>query len=291
MNSILYLFLAIVFWALNFHLGQVMMEYVSPAAAAFWRFLIAAISLAVLVGGSLPSLRVIRQNIWGAVLVGLVGLFGFIFFFMQGLKETSALNGALILALNPAMTVILAAIFQGHKIKGKDLLGIVIALLGVVFLLTMGELSQILAIRFEAGDLYFLAASLMFALQNIWIRRHSATLGSKAFTLLTNAFCLLGFVILVLFEEWHHPLQLPGRFWWAAVTMGLPGTALAYYAWNLGIAKIGPARGAIFLNAVPLLVAIFAVPFGNSLYLFHFFSFLLIVSGLLIMQWQPKVAK
>ena len=236
----------------------------------------------------MPSVDVMRAHIWGAVLVGFVGLFGFIFFFMQGLKQTSALNGALILALNPAMTVILAVVFQGHKIRSRDIMGIVLALIGVIYLLTKGNLIEVLDLSFSAGDIYFLVAGLMFALQNIWIRKYSAGLGSKAFTLLTNFFCLLGFTILLFFDIGHEPLELPGRFWLAAIGMGLPGTALAYYAWNLGISKIGPARGSIFLNAVPLMVALLAIPFGDKLYLYHFFSFVLIMSGLLIMQWQGK---
>ena len=288
MNSFVFLSLAITFWALNFHLGKVMMEYVSPGAAAFWRFLFAVLGLIVLTRKALPPVEVIRKHIGGAALVGFVGLFGFIFFFMQGLKHTSALNGALILALNPAMTLILTVIFQGHKVKGKDILGVIVALVGVVYLLTQGHLSEVMALQFSLGDIYFVIAGFMFALQNIWIRRYSAHLGGKTFTLLTNSFCLLGFTVLILAEGGHDLLGLPMEFWVSAVVMGLPGTALAYYAWNLGITKMGPARGAIFLNAVPLMVAVFAVPFGSSLYLFHLVSFLLIVSGLLLMQWQGK---
>ncbi len=261
-----------------------MLEYMSPNVAAFWRFLFAVVGLYALMGKSLPSPAVVRLHIGGVLLVGFVGLFGFIFFFTQGLNETSAVNGALILALNPAMTVLLAVIFQGHKIRPKDIVGMVLALVGVIYLLTGGQIMKVLEIRFAVGDLYFLIACVMFALQNIWIRKYSAALGGKAFTLLTNFFCLTGFAVLLVADAGPAPTELPGRFWVATLAMGLPGTALAYYSWIMGVKQLGPARAAIFMNAIPLMVAVFAVPFGSELYGFHFVSFVLIVSGLLLMQ-------
>jgi len=283
-TNILLLLLATFFWGLNFHLGKVMFEYVSPNVAAFWRFLIGTLGVLVLSISSFPPLEKIKNHIGGAALVGFVGLFGFIFFFTQGLNNTSAINGALIIALNPVVTLLLTALFQGYRITLKDLIGVITALIGVCYLLTSGNILRILAIQFALGDIYFLIAVVLFGLQNIWIRKYSTGLGSRPFTLLTNLFCLIGFTFLLPFETKATFLPHVSRFWLAALGMGLLGTTLSYYFWNIGIKRIGPNKGAIFLNTIPLFVAILAVPFGAELYAFHLISAALILSGLIIVQ-------
>lgn len=283
MKSILLLLITILFWSLNFYLGKITMEFVSPNATAFWRYLFGILVLLGFTYGSFPSWSKIKQNLEGIILVGLA-LFGFIFFFFQGLKYTSAMNGALIVSLNPATTLFLVAIFQGHKIRIQEILGILVALIGVLYLLTQGALTTLFAIEMNLGDGYFLLANLCFALQNIWIKKYASKLGNLPFTTLTNLFCFLGFLILMFFEPQFPIAPYPPKFWLAVIGMGVPGTAMAYIFWNYGINQIGPAKGAIFINAVPLFTAIFAILFGAQLYPFHIWSTLLIIAGLLLVQ-------
>jgi len=286
MKSILLLLTAVFFWALNFYLAKVMMEEVSPNVSAFWRYLFGVLTLFALTYTTLPSWSTIKENLKGIVLVGFVGLFGFIYFFFQGLKYTSEMNGALIISLNPATTLLLAIILQGYKPNMRQIIGVILAFLGVVYLLTKGDIEAIQSIDFNRGDILFLIANLFFALQNVWIKKYSASLGSLSFTALTNFCCLIGFIGLLFFEPVFPVTTLPLKFWAAALGMGVFGTALSYYCWNYGISQIGAARGAIFLNATPLFIAFFAIFFGATLFNYHLVSFLLIISGLLLVQLQ-----
>jgi len=286
MKSILLLLTAVFFWALNFYLAKVMMEDVTPNVSAFWRYLFAVVTLFALTYFNLPSWVTIRENLKGIVLVGFIGLFGFIYFFFQGLKYTSEMNGALIVSLNPATTLILAVVLQGYKPNIREILGVTMALFGVLFLLTKGSIAAIQSVDFNKGDILFLIANLFFALQNIWIKKYSANLGRLNFTALTNLCCLIGFIGLLFFEPVFAPSTLPLKFWAAALGMGVFGTALSYYCWNYGISQAGATRGAIFINALPLFIAFFAIFFGASLFGYHLISFLLIFSGLLLVQYK-----
>jgi len=288
MKSILLLLTAVFFWALNFYLGKITMEYVSPNASAFWRFLFAVLTLFVLSYSNLPTWNKIKENAWGIFLVGFVGLFAFIFFFFQGLKYTSEMNGALFISLNPATTLLLAVVLQGHKVTGREMLGILLAFFGAIYLLTKGDISTLFDLSFNKGDALFIAATITFAFNNIWLKKYANQLGNMNFTFLTNVCCWLGFAFLMLLETEIPMLSLPPRFWLAAIGMGVPGTALAYYCWNYGLSEIGPARGAIFINALPLFAALFAVIFGAELLGYHLVSAILIIIGLLLVQWRFK---
>lgn len=283
LKGYLLLFLSVTFWALNFHLGKIMFESVTPNVAAFWRFLFGVLGLLALSWKSIPSKVVLANRLPGMLLVGFVGVFGFIFCFTQGLNATSEINGALFIALSPAITLILTTIFQGHKIQLKEILGILLAFIGVIYLLTKGDVGSILQITLNFGDLIFLCAAMFFSLQNIWIRKYMGNVSGVFFTLVTNSCCLLGFVGL-LFAEPVFELNFSLVFWIAALGMGLPGTALAYYAWNKGIQNIGPAKAPVFLNLIPVMVALFAVPFGAELHGYHVVSLSIIVFGVLIIQ-------
>lgn len=284
MKGIIFLLSAVLFWALNFYLGKIMMEHVSPNVSAFWRYIFGVATLMVLTYSSFPSWSKIKANWQGIFLVGFVALFGFIYFFFQGLKYTSAMNGALIVSLNPATTILLAVIFQGYKPSKQQIGGVILAFFGVVYLLTKGDLLAIREIVFNRGDVLFLIANLLFALQNIWIKKYAADLGNLNFTTLTNLCCLLGFIPLVLIDPTFLTIRLPVEFWLSGIIMGVWGTALAYYCWNYGIVKVGAARGAVFINALPLFTALFAVAFGAVLFKFHLISAVSIIAGLLLVQ-------
>jgi len=261
-----------------------MMEYVSPNVAAFWRYLIGVLALFAMSFNALPPWKIIKENLFGILLVGFVGLFGFVYLFFQGLNLTSEMNGALIVSLNPAMTVLLAVCLQGYKANSRQIIGILSAFVGIVYLLTKGNPQAILDIEINKGDLILICGTSVFALQNIWIKKYSVNLGNLSFTSLTNLCCLIGFTLVLPFETAFPIVDLPPRFWLAAFGMGVPGTALAYYFWNYALNDIGAARGAVFLNAIPLFAAMFAVLFGASLFPYHFYSALLIISGLLLVQ-------
>ena len=138
--------------------------------------------------------------------------------------------------------------------------------------------------------MYFLLANLCFALQNIWIKKYASQLGNLQFTALTNLCCWLGFFALMFFEPEFPIDAYPVKFWLAILGMAIPGTALAYFFWNYGINSIGPAKGAIFINLLPLFTAIFALVFGATLYQFHIWSSVLIIAGLLLVQVKGKSA-
>ncbi|MDW3190862.1 MAG: DMT family transporter [Cytophagales bacterium] len=287
MKGYIFLSLSIIFWALNFHLGKIMFESVTPNVAAFWRFFFAVLGLLALSWKVIPSKAVIVNRLPGMLLVGFIGVFGFIFCFTQGLNATSEMNGALFVALSPAISLILAAIFQGHKIHVREILGILLAFLGVTYLLTQGDFTVLTTISFSSGDIYFALAAMFFAVQNILIKQFIGDTNGVFFTLATNLCCLLGFTGL-LFMEPGFEINYSMEFWVAAICMGVPGTALAYYGWNIGVKQIGPSRAPVFLNIIPGMVAIFAVPFGAELYSYHLISLLIIVIGVLVIQVKKR---
>ena len=99
------LVLTALMWAGMFHVGQYVVAHMSPLAAAAWRFGLAALIFLPLVawreGWSFEGLR---RNALVLTIMEVVGVFGFNMGLFYGLQATSAVNGALIVGVNPALT-------------------------------------------------------------------------------------------------------------------------------------------------------------------------------------------
>ncbi|MFK7922768.1 MAG: DMT family transporter [Bacteroidia bacterium] len=292
MKAIFYLSLAAILWGLNFHLAKLMLSETHFLEAGFWRFLFAVIPLLLLAYSGLPSWEVIRKNILGIGLVGVISLFGFNIFFFTGMMNSPAINGALIISVTPILTILLSRIMLKTPLERNQIIGAVISLFGVAFLIMKGKLDNVLQLGFSSSDLLLLGASLFFALQNVWIKQYGDAMSNKNFTFLTNLCCLLCFVLVLPFSgiEASPSLSLP--YWGAAIGIGFLGTSVAYFCWNLGVQLTSANQASIFGNLTPLSTAVFSILLGERLYSYHFISGVIIILGVIVLRSKrPKLSK
>jgi len=284
MRATIYLTTAAIFWGLNFHFARIMLQETDFIGAGTWRYLLGVVTLFVFSYRAMPGLGKIRANIRGILLVGVIGLFGFNFLFFLGLEYTAPLNAALIMGLNPATTIILGRVIFKTRISLTQALGILIALMGVVYLLSRGDLFAISELQLNRGDLLIFAANLVFAGYHVSLKKYAANFSNREFTLITSLACL--FALLVVFSMTRPWVMFDFSldFYLAAIGVGSFGTALAFLAWNKGVHLIGAGRAGIFINLVPLSTAISSLFFQQELYFYHLVSGIIIIAGLLTLQ-------
>lgn len=282
MRPALLLLTATTFWGLNFHLAKIMLQYVHFLEAGFWRYLLGVGFLLI------QRKRLHHTQVWeapkGIFLVGLIGLFGFNLLFFIGLQYTSAINAALIMSLNPLFTLLLANRILKSPIYKSQKTGMIISLVGVVYLLSEGKFQQLLTLQWDKGDVFILGANLLFALHHVWVKKYAPNFDNLTFTVSTNFVCLLGFIFFSPFIGQTPPPLIQIDFWSSAVGIGVFGTGVAYLFWNLGIQKIGAATAGLYMNIVPLTAALFGMFFGENVENHHLISSLFILSGLYIVR-------
>lgn len=267
-----------------------MVAETSSYESAVWRYLLAVVTLVVLNFKNLPNFNTIRSNIKPMILVGFVGLFFFNFFFFKGMVLTTPINAVLIIGLNPALTLIFSVIILKTKMSVKQVVGILIALCGVIYLLFKGDIDQISQMQFSYGDLLIMLSSVFFALHHVWVKKYSGTIDNSQFSLMTAATCLVALCISCFtFTEVGDIVSYSSKFWVGAIGIGVFGTGIAYWFWYKGIALSSAPKAAMFINIVPLSGAVFSIVLGDEVFFYHFISAALIVIGILIMQ--IKLAK
>ncbi|WP_299440330.1 DMT family transporter [uncultured Aquimarina sp.] len=282
MKAISYLIIATIFLGLNFHLAKVILKEVNFIEAGFWRFLLGVITLIALGAKKLPTFKIIQKNLKGISLTGFIGLFGFNLFFFLGLMNTSAVNAALIVSLNPVLTLLFSHKILKTTISKIQITGIIIAFFGVSYLILKGNITDLSNFQFNYGDILILIANAFFALHHVWVKKYATTISNLNFTLLTSLCCLIGFFVLLPINGIETVKNHTSNFWIAVFGIGCLGTALAYFLWQKGVQVTGADKAGIYMNVVPLSAALFAVFFNEHLCSYHLIGGLCIIIGLFI---------
>jgi len=277
-----YLLVAAILWGMNFHFAKFMLQESESIESGTWRYIFGVVPLIVISYKTLTSIKLNSIPIKGIVLVGFVGLFGFNVFFFWGLVHTSAINAALIMSLNPIITIGLSSILLKTKLTKYQIIGALISLIGVLYLLSGGSLQGLSLNTLNVGDLLIMIANLLFALHHIWVKQYRGQIPNEYFTAVTNIICLTGFICMLFLGRSEFSFNHSTQFWVSALGIGSFGTALAYILWNEGVYQLGADSAGIFLNLVPLSTAIFSLFLGEKLFYFHFVSGLLIILGIII---------
>ncbi len=285
-KAFLYLLTTTILWGFNFHFAKVMLDEVGFLEAGFWRYFLGAIALLVLAFSGLPSWEEIKKNSKGLLLVGVLTLFGFNVFFFLGLQTSTAINGALIITINPILTIICSHLILKTALERQHILGAFISIFGVLFLILKGNLLGINALDFNKGDLLLVLCTLLFALQNVWVKKYGSDMSNRNFTFFTNLLACLCFALVMPFVGMESLSSLSGKFWFSAIGIGVFGTAVAYFLWNEGIKRSSPNQAGIMVNVVPLSAATVSVFLGEELRFYHFISAILIILGLLVARRQ-----
>jgi len=251
------------FWGTNFVLAGTVLADLSPLWAAALRFLLGAGLMVAIAAGQGEDLAVLARRHAGVYLgLGLVGIAGFNLLFFQAMKSTSADNGALIMATNPLLTTLLAALTLGERAGRRQLLALPVALAGVAVVVSHGSLVRLVNLQLADGDLLMLAANLTWAAFNIGSRRFmpaTSPVGNTALMMAAGAAILTAVAI-----AGGSAPALPGlRAGLALAVMAVAGTVLAYLFWGLAIRQLGAGRTSLFLNLVPVFAMLVGGLAGN----------------------------
>lgn len=243
---------ATMFWGANFVLAGPVLVDLSPLWAAALRFVLGATLMLIVARWHGEKLwRAARSHAWAYLLLGAVGIASFNLLFFYALQETSATNAALIMATNPLLTTLLAALVLGEQPSARHLAGIPLALLGVTVVITGGIWTHLLNLHMAHGDVLMLGANLAWALYNVLSRKFMPKDSTIVNT--TLVMCAGGILLLLVALGSGSLPAVPGPSAALALAiMTIAGTVLAYLFWNNSIAQLGASHTALFLNFVPV---------------------------------------
>ena len=256
-STYLKLIVVALLWGGTFVAGRLLAGSLSPLMAAIGRFSLAAVILILLTiktEGKLTKLSLKQAVITFAL--GLTGIFTYNLCFFSALSEMPASRTALFVAFNPIATALLLAILYKEKLSLQKLLGISIAVLGALTVISNGHLLSVyqdISQTFGRGELAMLCAVLSWAAYTVVGRK--ALFGLSPLVSTTYA-AIWGLVLLLavwLFNPNAHMINTLS--WQSSAAIGylaIFGTVIPFVWYYQGIKKIGAAQTAVFTNFVPI---------------------------------------
>lgn len=249
-------------WGGTFIAARVVATEMDASAAALWRYVVASVVLVAFSFAYERGLPRLDARQWLAVaLLGATGVTLYNLFFMAGLEKIPASRGSLIVALNPAVTLLAGALFLGEPLTRSRVLGLAVALVGVVLVLGHGNPLDLFRGHVGRGEAEIFGAVVSWAAYTLIGKRVLSNLSPLAAT--TYA-ALIGTAMLAVATAATGGFAWPPPTWQAWVAFGFLGafgTAVAFVWFYDGVRALGPARTAVFINLVP----VFAIALGATL--------------------------
>jgi drug/metabolite transporter (DMT)-like permease len=255
------LLVVVVVWAGSFSvIKQLLDDGVAAGDIAILRYLIAAPGFAYILwrARGLPGLT--RADAIRVAAAGLLVVVGYHMFLNVGERYTTSGIAALVVALAPGLTMLLAFALGLDRISARRLAGLAVAFAGVVIVVTLGSGSD-LSFERAKGPLIVLGAPLAFALYNVILKPLLGRYDLLALTATTSLVGTVGLAPFVRGSTVDTALDATAGEAALLLYLGVLATLLGYIFWNAGLKGLGPTRAVTYAYAIPALAVAFGAIF------------------------------
>lgn len=253
---------ATVFWAGNYMLGPFAVEQTNPATLTFLRWTIALVPLfAIAHVVERPDWRAAFRTWPWMLILSATGVVGYNLALYFSLQYTSPLSASVINAFLPALIAIGAAIVLRERITPLGIVGIAFALIGVLIVMSGGDLNRLIGLEFGFGEILMIVAVLAFAVYAI-LGRLGPQLGPFTAVAIQSLFGVGLSGAAVAFTG-GPALPSTSAGWWTVVAIAVFPSVGSYILWNFALSVLSPGRGGVFLNLITVFTALFTVLAGQ----------------------------
>lgn len=256
--------LCTLFWAGNYVFGKYVVTEMTPLWITFSRWLLACLLLfPIAYYAERPKWKIVIKSWPLLACMGALGLITYNLTLYSALDYTSSTNAALVSALNPGVIVLFSVILFREKISIIKILGIIISLIGVLVILTRGNLGQIFHMSYNKGDLIMLVAIVVWAIYSI-LGKQLKDIPPITATAMSALFAVFMMAPFALYQGINiseiSSVAITGIIY--IVTFPSVGS---FVFWNTSIREIGASQAGIFLNLIPVFTAIISSILGEKI--------------------------
>jgi drug/metabolite transporter (DMT)-like permease len=281
--ALLLIFITPAFWGVNYLVARGAPGVIEPHLLALLRWFFAGLLFVLPTWRELLRHRAHLAAEWHRYLVlGALGMWICGAWVYIGGRTTAAVNIALIYALSPVLIALTSALWLKERFDRLQMLGVVLALAGVVHVILKGQWSSLGHVAFVPGDAWIFGATLSWTLYSVLLRRWSSPLSPMARLAAISA---AGVMVLLPFAGWEimqatQPALTSTGLGLALLAAGVPGFA-AYLAYSVMQRELGAARVAVVIYLGPLYAAGLAwLVLDEPLYGFHAAGMALVLAGI-----------
>ncbi len=273
------------FWAGNMLIGRAFAGQLPPLGLTFWRWVVASVCVLPFTWRELWTQRAVLRRAWPVLLAG--GAFGFAGSPVLNYMATQSIPAATASMINsslPLMVPLMAWIITRDTPPRRAVVGIALSTAGVLWLLSRGDMSRLMALSFGAGELLMLGSVAGFAVYCTLLRYRPAGLSDLGFM---SVLSVVTAVLLLPAALWDaaQGRHMPVAPWSVASVLfiGLFSSLIANVLWNRCVATLGPTLTGVSFHLMAVYTCVLAfLLLHESLQLFHYVGITLILCGVAI---------
>lgn len=285
--------MATLIWSGNFTIARGLIDIIPPISLAYWRWLVAVIALAPFaIKPLIADWPVVKENIVYICITSILGVSLFNTLIYIASHTTTAINLSLIAITFPVFIILLSRIIYHELLTVNKGIGVFLVTLGIITLITKGDVSVLKNINFAKGDLWMLLAAITFAVYSLLLRKKPAQLGTRSFQLMTFSVGLLFLTPFYIWESSTTNFQIhaiANTTLYSILYIGLFASLASYILWGKAVEKIGPTKSSIIYYSLPIFSGLLAYLFlGETIENIHLLSMFLIAAGIFTAIYERK---
>jgi drug/metabolite transporter (DMT)-like permease len=200
-----------------------------------------------------------------------------------GMQSTPSGIASIIQGTGPIFTIVLASAFLKERLTGVQIIGILLALIGSLLLVSGGELSNDGSL---AGKALILLSAISYSISGLIgkVILKNVTAGELTFRSFLMGGFMLGICALVI-EQPIDLLELEGIYWGTLVSVALFPTCFAFLFWFRALKIIPLSRLVTSIFLIPVLAVIFSwIILGEEITYFTLATGIMVIGGVLVAQ-------
>ncbi|NMK44797.1 DMT family transporter [Achromobacter sp. Bel] len=252
-------------WGASWSWGKVVAQSMAPLAAASLRFLFASVVLVLWMqrASALRGLKSLSRNQWlGLAAAALAGVFGYSSFFMLSLQLVPAGKAAIVVTLNPGVTLLLAAILFREHLNPAILAGMVLSAIGAYIAIGGGSSQASDGASVGFGGLLLLGCVACWVAYTLIGRLVLKGVDALTTTTVTTVIGALMLLLTSLIVEgvpaWQKLAQAPASAWGSLLALAFGATAIAYAWYFEGVKALGAGAASGYITLVPVFGVLFS---------------------------------
>ncbi|MFW2369154.1 MAG: DMT family transporter [Desulforhopalus sp.] len=284
------LILTTLFWSGNFVISRGMHAEIPPLSLAFWRWAVALLILSCFgLRHLLAQRQLALQHKNFIIIQAILGVAGFNTFVYLAVQTTTAINAVLVNSCIPVIIVLISWTMYGDRLSSRQWLGVTTSLLGVMLIISRGDLTTLLGMQFNRGDVLMFIAAIFWAFYSANLKKYPK--GLHPFAYLT-AIVIVGLTVLTPFYLLElssgRSMILTTSSIITIVYVALFASVLAFIFWNRAVTMLGANIAGPFIHLMPAFSTILAVLLLNEvLTAYHSLAIVLIFLGIFLTTFRP----
>ncbi len=252
-----------IFLGTSYVAAKIGMQDLLPLNLVILRFVIASLTFILILLLKKGKSCIDKKDLPQFFMLGFFAITSFFYIHYTGLQYTTSTNAGLIMATTPVFAALFCILTKKEKVNSRSRLGICIAFMGVLLVISQGHFGDLFHQKTLLGDGLLILNALVWA----WFTLKGKSVLEKYSPFIAMAYIhIFGTILLLpfaffptIFAEITLLQQLPTvsrATLLASAYLAIFCSVYSYFIWYLGISKIGAVKTAIFSYFNPIMATL-----------------------------------